>query len=345
MANNTVSASVAIKKDRQNNYATLAIDVQGSLSQFYNAQTKEVTPNWGDGTTATANSPVLTPNISCSTEYTVSGYTWLRDGVVVATGTSVVSGYEKVYKFDGNTGALTIIANLASPTNTDPDTFTCQAAIIVDNITYNMERSISAAILPMSSSGYALVITASEGTALSSSNETTELTATVYNGKGDVVTDLTDFSFKWFKGSTQECTTQTYKISREDVSWEQVFRCVLYKGSGDNASELAIATTIITDQADNYMLSAKCSGNVTSDTPATISGQLFQRSGTEWVKFSKAASYDAVLFDNSDTDKQTVSSGTLSESGAYSFEVSESMMNATGNGIESGNIEITAYWD
>lgn len=330
----TVSASVPIRVARQNYYATLAIDVSGSLAQAYNSDTGTVMPDWS----VAANRPTLTPRIICAASYSVVSYEWYRDGTYIGSSTGG-SEDTSAYSIDSSTGALTILKNLVSAANLDPDTFECEAVIKVNGMSYTMRRGVSATLLPLSSNGYVVLVSA-DSTALDSSNTSTALEAEVYYGGSLVATGLT---YQWYKGSDaiSSATNAKYTVSRDDVDWEEYYRVIVKDSSG---AVIGIGGIQITDQADNYAMEISVDSDVVSDTPATVTMQLMQRKSadSEWSKLSAAASYKAVVYDVADTDTTQIASGTLSSSGYGTFTVSESTL--TGAGIESGMIRATATW-
>lgn len=330
-----VSASVPIRVARQNYYATLAIDIKGSLSQAYDPDSGTVTPDWKEE----ANRPVLTPKIVCATAYSLVSYEWYRDGTLIAS-TSDGSVDNETYTIDRTTGALTICKNLVSDSNLDPDTFECKATIKVDNINYTMRRSVSATLLPLSSNGYVVLVTANS-TALDSTNTSTVLTAEVYYG-GKLVTS--GLQYQWYKGGTaiSGATNAKYTVSRDDVDWEQYYRVIVKDASGNI---IGIGGTQVTDQADNYALLATIDGDVDEEDGATIYLQLRQRKSADavWKDLAVAADYTAALYDVADTDtNDKLKTGTLSDTGYGSFIVTYAQMKSAK--VESGMVEVTATW-
>jgi len=331
----TVSASVPIKIARQNYYATLAIDITGSLAQAYDPDGGVCTPDWG----VAANQPTLTPRIICATTYAVTSYEWYRDGVSIGSSTGGATD-TATFSIDATTGALTIKKNLVSAANLDPDTFECEAVIKVNGMSYTMRRGVSATLLPLSSNGYVVLVSASDGTALDSSKTSTTLTAMAYYS-GEETSGL---SHQWYKGgeAISGAASKSYEVSRDDVDWEQLFRVMVKDASGN---VIGIGGIQVTDQADNYAVMAGISGDVSESTPATITMQLRERksAGSAWTDFAKAATYTAALYDVADTDTTQVATGTLGADGSGSFTVSYSQMTAAG--VESGMVEITARWE
>lgn len=329
----TVSASLPIKIARQNYYATMAIDLKGSLTQAYDTDSGTPTPDWS----VAANRPTLTPRIICAATYSVVGYTWYRDNTLIGTSGSGASD-TKLYQI-GSDGSLTILDNLVSAANLDPDTFTCKATISVNGVEYKLERAISATLLPLSSNGYVVTVSGSNGTALDSDTTSTTLTATVYYG-GEESGSLT---YQWYKGGTaiSSATSKSLAVSRDDVDWEQLYRVVV---KDTNGNTVGIGGIQVTDQADNYALQASISGEISSSTPATVKMQLRQRKSAAdaWTDLGVAATYKAAVYDVADTDTKDLTSGTLGSDGSGSFTISYTAM--TSAGIESGMVEITATW-
>lgn len=335
MAQQTASASVAIKVARQNYYATLALNVTGSLSQAWNSETQKPTPDWSEE----ANQPTITPKIVCGTSYLMTAVNWYRDGNLIASLAGVKD--ESLYKIDSTTGALTIIDNLISAANLDPDTFTCEVTINVNNVNYTIQRAVSATLLPLSSNGYVLLVTATNGTALDGETTETTLKATVYYaGSGTSTTSVS--SYKWYKGGTEisGANSETYKVTRDAVDWEQLFRVEALDADGN---VLAIGGIQITDQADNYALEATVDSDVSESKAATVQLVLRKREtgASEWTDFAQDATYKAYIYDVADTDQTALSSGTLT-GGKGSFTVTMSQMTAAN--IESGMIEVVASW-
>lgn len=337
----TVSASVAIRVARQNYYATLALDVTGSLSQAWNSETGKPTPDW----TVEANQPTITPRIVTPTGlgYKLVSVVWYRDNVEIGT----LAGADDTGTYAiSQSGALTIKKNLVSASNLDPDTFTCEAVVSINGVRYTLQRAISATLLPLSGSGYVLTVTASNGTALGGSAEgsvieSTTLTATVYYGGSGSATSSVS-SYKWYKGgeAISGSTTSTLAVARDDVSWEQLFRVEALDARGN---VLAIGGIQITDQADNYALQAVVSDDVSDSQEATVSMTLRKRdsAASAWTDFAQNADYTAYIYDVADTDSTALTTGTLT-GGKGSFKVTMAQMEAAG--VESGMIEVTASW-
>ena len=331
-----VSASVPIKVARQNYYATMAIDITGSLAQAYDSESGTVTPDWKTNTSAR---PTLTPRIICATTYSAVSYEWYRDGVFIGSA-SGGSEDKNLYSIDSATGALTILDNLVSASNLDPDTFECKATVKVNNMNYELRRGVSATLLPLSSNGYVVLVSGSKGTALGSDNTSTVLTATPYYA-GKPASGLT---YQWYKGgdAISSATSATYEVKRDDVDWEQLFRVIVKDANGNT---VGIGGIQITDQADNYAMQASIDGDVSETRAATVKMQLRQRKSADsaWSNLAVAAAYTAALYDVADTDSKRIASGTLGSDGSGSFTVDYTTM--TGASVESGMIEITATWN
>lgn len=324
---NTVSAVIAIRKDRQNDYATLAIDVNGSLAQYYNGT--QAVPDW-----STTGGPTLTPKIvSGKNNVTINKVTWTYNG-------TDVTQLGNKFEVNSTDHSLKIKTNLASADNQDPDTFTCLVEVTIDNVKYQMQRSVSAVILPMSQNGYAAILTATT-TALGGGTESTTITLKVYDGNGKDATGSMK-KIRWFKGDTEltaNANKTTLVVNRSDVSWEQLYRVQVFEKASDKDPK-TVAAIVITDQADTYMLAYTVDKSVSETENGQVTIQLKEFKDGAWGNLAVKAAYTANLYDLQDTDQGEVANGNTLEDGSAIIVITPGMMDK----MDNANMSVVCSW-
>lgn len=338
----TASASVPIRVARQNIYATLAFQLTGSLAQAFNGS--KCTPDW----TQEKNQPSIKPVISVPSSVTVTSvvYTWKRNdkagGTTDSIGDSTVGAKNYTDLFTiASDGTLTIIGNLASEANTDPDTLTCEVSATIGGQSVVMTRSISCTLLPQSSAGYMVTIDA-DNTVLSSTATSCKLTAHLWNCDSGTEVSSNDVKWAWENGDgDSKGTTNSITVSRDDVDWEQLYRVE----ATVDGSVVGVGTVTVQDVADNYKLEISIDGEVSSNQSATVTIALMQRKSDAdgWTDFAPSgATYTAKVLDTEDTDVGTLKADAELTDGKATFPVDYDTI--TGYKVYAGYVNVTAKW-
>ncbi len=252
MAQNTFT----VRRTRTNENLSLTFENNGKpLYQCVtnaDTSTPTVSPDW----TVTANQPVVTPKLTSLSGGTVtlSDPVWQYNGTtLVFTGSADTDGYltdtTSRFKMHPTTGALRIIANLASATNVASDSLSFSCNAVTSGVEYQMNGTLTINIQNSGSNAYYAYITATTAI-IDKTTTTTELTAGLMLGG----TDLTlpgIYTLKWYKNDTEWTAagnSEKVTVTREDVNAVQLFILKVYQGS----ELIASAGIYITDAADDY---------------------------------------------------------------------------------------------
>ena len=269
--------SITIKRLRSNDSLTLSFDNNGiPLFQGVDSETGVVSPDW----TKAANQPIRTPKVISSHGLPValSNHSWTYNGVALNFNGAESSGWktDSTGKFQMNTatGAIKIIANLASKTNIAGDTLIYSCVATVAGVEYNLTKDLPIVIQNIGASSYYLSILATTEQ-LTSKVTSTSLQTKLYLGANEA----SDYYVRWYKDTVAWADKNGQKsitVGRSDVDGTQLFIAEVYKSSTD-AQPLARAGIRIIDTADEFQVVCYISSankEVDTDRPVTVSAKI-----------------------------------------------------------------------
>ena len=251
MSNLSAQGSITVKRLRNGDTFFISLDLNGvPLFQGVDPVTGDVTPDW----TVAANQPVITPRVTSARGNTVSlgGHQWSYNGqILLFTGAS--SGNwttDSTGKFQLNTatGALKIIANLASATNVASDNLTYNCVATVAGVEYNLSKSIDVQIQSVGASSYYGTINAT------TEQLTPQVTSATINTKLYLgSTEQSNYAVKWYKDDVlwSGKSGASITVNTGDVDGTQLIIAEFYKSAGD-ATPVFRAGIRIIDTNDDF---------------------------------------------------------------------------------------------
>lgn len=254
MSKYSAQGSITIRRLRNGDSFFITLELNGKpLYQGVVEGTGAVAPDWS----VADNQPVITPNVTSArgNSVSLSNHQWEYNGVALNFSGAESDGWTLdstgKFKINATTGALRIVANLASETNCANDTLTYSCVATVGGVEYNISKSIDVQIQTVGASSYTGFITAT----------TEQLTAGVSDSILSTsltlgVTSVTAYYVKWYKDDTlwsEKNGSKTITVGRDDVDGTQLFIAEFYKDS--SASEpLYRAGIRILDTLDDYQV-------------------------------------------------------------------------------------------
>lgn len=219
--------SITIKRLRANDSLTLSFDNNGiPLFQGVDSESGVVSPDW----TKAANQPIRTPKVISSHGLAValSNHTWTYNGVALKFSGAESSGWkaDSTGKFQMNTttGAIKIIANLASKTNIAGDTLIYSCVATVAGVEYNLTKDLPIVIQNIGASSYYLAILATTEQ-LTSKVTSTSLQTKLYLGANEA----SDYYVKWYKDTAAWADKNGQKLLLSEEVMLMVLNCSLLK--------------------------------------------------------------------------------------------------------------------
>ncbi len=246
------------------------------LFQAVDSQTGSVAPDW----TVEANRPVVTPNVGSTrgNVVTLANHAWSYNGSVLNFNGATSGGYtlDATGKFAMNTttGALKIMANLASTANMANDTLLYSVTATVGGVNYSLSKSIDIQIQGAGASSYFGFINAS----------TTQLNDTVTQAvlKANLwlsTSPVTSFYVKWYKGDTAWSAMNGQSqvtVGRNDIDASQLIIAEFYLSSSD-ATYVARAAITLIDTLDEIIVVPYISSaqkEVDTGSPVTVAARI-----------------------------------------------------------------------
>ena len=281
--NYSAQAALTVKRMRNGDSIFLTLEGNGKpLFQAVDDQTSpvSVSPDW----TQAANQPVVTPHASTTRNLLVSlsNHSWSYNGVQLvfngATSGDWTTDSTGKFQLNSQTGAIKIIANLASATNIANDTLLYSCIATVAGVEYNMSKSVDIVIQKGGASSYYGFVTAST-LQLDSSHTTATLKAALWlAGAGDV-----PFYVKWYKGNTEWSAKNGYSeitVTRDDVDGAQLIIAEFYLNQGDANYVYRYGVSII-DTLDEIIVVPYISSTnkeVDVNKPVTVAARIIRAS-------------------------------------------------------------------
>ena len=281
MSKYSAQAGITIRRLRNGDTLYLTLEIGSNpLFQAVDSQTGAVGPDW----TVAANQPVITPNVNSTRGNTVdlASHAWTYNGSTLNFDGATSGGYtlDSTGKFamDLTTGALKIVANLASIANMGNDTLQYEVDATVGGVTYHLTRSVDVQIQAAGASSYFGFINAST-TQLDSSHASATLTANLWLSTSAVGS----FYVKWYKGSTPWTAMNgqtSVTLNRSDIDAAQLVIAEFYLNSGD-ANYVARAAITILDTLDEIIVVPYISSaqkEVDTNKPVTVACRIVKAS-------------------------------------------------------------------
>lgn len=258
MATQQYSAQNSIRVTRLQNGETFYISFDlgnngNPLYQGVDDKSGTVVPDWTDPT----KQPIIIPKVVTArgNQADLSFHAWKYNGIQLNFNGAETDGWKAdstgKFMMETATGALRIVANLASLTNVANDTltYTCQAT--VSGKEYNLEKSVDILIQTVGTNAYVGFVDA-ETTILDASTLTVQLIAKLMFGGAWT----TDFYVKWYKDDTEwtaKAGQKQISVGRSDVDGTQLFIAEFYKDSS-STTPLYRAGIRIIDSLDDYIV-------------------------------------------------------------------------------------------
>ena len=309
------------------------------LYQGVNPDTGDVEPDW----TVPENQPIVTPHVSTLRNSTVhlSDHAWSYNGNALLFNGASSGGYtlDSTGRFALNvtTGALKIVANLASKINTANDMLEYRCTATVDGVEYNLSKTVEIIIQNLGNSSYFGWITPTTQE-IDTDTPTATLTARLMRaGQGEL--QSTAFYCKWYADTdVVQFGGNTLSVGRNMVNGSQVFLCEFWTDAATAATAAQAGTengllyrasiTIIdkddefivipTITSDNTAVNAAADVTVTGivvrmkspETPYSLANAtsvawkslvMGKRTDSSWYKIREVAT-DTVNISTTDTD-------------------------------------------
>lgn len=246
MSKYSAQAGITIRRLRNGDTLYLTFNLGTKpLFQTVDGQTGAISPDW----TVAANQPLVTPQVGStrSNVVTLSNHSWQYNGATLNFNGAVTDGYtlDSTGKFAMNTatGALKIVANLASTSNMANDTLTYSVTATVGGIAYTLTKSIDIQIQSAGASSYFGYLVATT-TQLDSDHASATVAAELWLSTSPVQ----NFYVKWYKGSTEWAAMagqRSVVVSRNDIDTSQLLIAEYYLQSGDTNYVARAAITLI----------------------------------------------------------------------------------------------------
>lgn len=344
---NTVQGQVVIKRTRYGDTITVRLEWDKALYQAISDGGGAVMPDWSVG----ANQPTITPYITSSVKTGVisiipGSATWKynhqtlvfgSDGICTGTVGGGTTGAGK-FHLNATTGALKIIGNLASPTNTNVDTLRFDAVV---NTGYEtpVGADVDIRIELVGKNSYTGVVDSTSKTLREGEVESITATARLTLG----ITSIADFKTEWLKGSVvfkAKSTDKTCAIGREDVSGAQLFVCNFYVVI-DGADKLVSSYIfVIYDSSDPYYVSITpaAKAEVSESFPSSVwTAKLFRRSDN--TQISAGVTWD---FQAYNTRGQEITLATAASATQFTVTLADCDRVEAGQTEANGDVTVSA---
>ena len=275
-----------------------SLRISGTLSQNYNPGTQRCIPDWK---TDTSTRPMIYPVIRKGVQYiSASGIVngkWLYNDVQIVFGqdnksTNFLDGAGDPLFQVGTTTAslggnsyqlpcLTIISNLASPTNIDLDVIGYEGSVEVAGKQMGFQCAVDVKIAQMTTQGF-LGLLSPESAIITDKGQTVTIAASLYGDDGQ---QPATWYTKWYNAGTgtefvAARNARSLSINEADVTDNIIIRCDFFSDSA-MTNRVATAFASIDDTQDPEFLYISLNGS-NSD----FSGQLApgeQCTVTMWV--------------------------------------------------------------
>lgn len=278
MANYSAQGSITIKRLRNGDTFFITLELANGIPLYQGVDDKNgsISPDW----TIADNQPIIQPKVTSARGATVTldFHKWTYNNIdLVFNGAAGSDGYKTdttgKFKMNPNTGALKIIANLASKTNIANDTLTYSCQATVAGVEYTLTKSIDVLIQTVGATSYMGTITATHEQ-LDSTTKSSVLSTRLWVG----AREITDYTTKWYKDN-QEWTAKNGQkqitVLDTDVDGTQLFLCEFFE-SGSSTPCYRAGIRIIDTNDEFQVICYISSANKDVDTgqPVTVTGKI-----------------------------------------------------------------------
>lgn len=282
----SAQGSILIKRLRNGDSLYLTLETNGKpLYQGIDPNTGVAKPDWS----VAANQPIITPvaNSVRGNTVSLSSHSWYYNSDSVplvfngATEGDWVTDSTGKFKMNVVTGALRIIANLASLSNIANDTLLYKAVATVAGVEYPIQKSTDIIIQNIGASSYIGFIIAS------TEQLTSQVTSATLNTNLKLAAeDVSNYHVKWYKDTVEwvaKAGQKTITVTRDDINGTQLILAEFYKTSSDS-QPIFRAGIRIKDTLDDYQVICYISSTnkeVDTGAPVTVSAKIVnQRTNT-----------------------------------------------------------------
>lgn len=280
----SAQGQITIKRLRTGDNLFISLSTNKALFQGIDETTSSVVPDWG----VVENRPTITPNIytvrQAAVTLVTNTLTWKYNGTALSFGAAneerLATDTTNKFRMNVDTGALTIIANIASAVNYADDTLTFGVTVIVAGVEYQLVKSVDIRIQKLTSSSYVGIIDTTAGTILSSTLTSTDLKMKMLYGSAAQQAFYVDI---WKDSELLTLTpiaasagVATYTVNRSDVNGSQLF-IARFKVNAADLTPAAVAAITITDNSDEYQIHLWVSSTnalVDTNKPVTVSAEI-----------------------------------------------------------------------
>lgn len=254
MNNYSAQGSITVKRLRNGDTFFISFGNNGvPLFQAVDPASGDVTPDW----TVAANQPIITPLVTSArgNAVTLGYHQWSYNGVTLnfsgATSGDWTTDSTGKFQLNSSTGALRIIANLASLTNIASDSLTYSCVATVVGVEYNLTKSIDIQIQSVGASSYYGTINATSEQLTELVTQTT-ITTHLYLGS----TEQSGYTVKWYKDDTPwtDKSGASITVDRGDVDGTQLIIAEFYKAATDTTPVFRAGIRIV-DTLDDFHVS------------------------------------------------------------------------------------------
>lgn len=252
MSNYSAQNSITVKRLRSGDTLFITIENNGiPLFQSVDPVTGSVSPSW----TVPDNQPVLTPKVTSARGNTVtlSSHQWKYNDNALNFNGAVSEDWRTDstgrFQLNTTTGALRIIADLASKENAAADTLTYSGTATSGGVDYPLSKSVDVQIQNVGASSYFGTINAASEQ-LSESVASTTVTTQLFLGG----TKQTEYAVKWYKDDTlwsDKGNAASITVNRGDIDGTQLIIAEFYKSASDTTPIFRAGIRII-DTLDDY---------------------------------------------------------------------------------------------
>lgn len=314
MSTYSAQGSVTVKRLRNGELIFISLELNGKpLFQGVDEKTGIPTPDWS----VADNQPIITPKVTTTrgNAADLSFHTWKYNGVTLNFNGAETDGWKLdstgKFKMNVSTGALRIVANLASNVNCANDTLIYECVATINGVEYNESKSIDILIQTVGANGYTGFILASTEQ-LTSAKTTSTLKTMLMLGADEI----TSYYVKWYKDDTLWSAKNGLKeieIDRDDVNGCQLFIAEFYKDS-TSTTPLFRAGLPIWDVLDEYQMDiypTSANKEVGPGQPVTV-GAWIRNTTLNTIITPKNAAWSLRVMDKRDwTEIRRVNSNTI----------------------------------
>ena len=341
-----VKGTAVVRRLRKGGTINTRLDWDKDLYQGISDGGWVVNPDW----TVAASQPTITPVITSSIKagllvivpgsavWVYNEETLVFGGDGICTGSTSGSTGQGKFKLNPTTGALTIIDNLASQSNTNVDSLRFRA---VCNVGYEtpVGASVDVRIELVGKNSYTGVVDTTSKTLKETVTDTITATSRLTLG----IVAVSSYKTEWLKGQTvfkAKSTDKTCSITRADVNASQVFVCNFYV-TIDGADKLVSSYQfVIYDSSDPYEVEAVPLGStyVDEDSPTSEWKAVLRRKADNAVISGATWSHEAYNCRGKQIALSTAAGTTPEGNYKITIKLADSDRVEAGEAMENGDI-------